>query len=240
MLPGVAVHAIQRGNNRVDCFFAEEDRAFYLFHLRRLLPRARCRLHAYCLMTNHVHLLLTPETQSACALLMKGIGQLHAQYINKTYGHRGYLWEGRFKSCLVQSDDYLLRCHCYIDLNPVRAGVVRNARDYPWSSYAAHALGQNDSLLSPHDEYLGLGKEQHERQAAYRELLASLSEDQIGEIRAATNAGFPLGSDGFKRAVSRALGRRVERGPPAGQRRQERATSSSISFRNRGPSLISV
>ena len=154
MLPGVAVHVVHRGNNRAACFFRDEDRSFYLFHLGRLLPRTSCRLHAYCLMTNHVHLLLTAETSSGCALLMKGIAQLHAQYINKQYDRHGYLWEGRFKSCLVQSEDYLLRCYCYIELNPVRPRLARHAGEYAWSSYSANALGKPDALLTPHEHYL--------------------------------------------------------------------------------------
>lgn len=171
-------------------------------------------------MTNHVHLLLTSEAADGCALLMKGIGQLYAQYINKSYARKGYLWEGRFKSCLVQSEEYLLRCHCYIELNPVRPGLVRYPDEYPWSGYAANAKGESNALLSPHDEYLRLGRSPAERQASYRELFASLSDDQIHEIREATNAGYPLGSGRFKQAVSGAVGRRVEKGlpgrPPSG------------------------
>src|SRR6185295_12966000 len=124
MLPGFADHAIQRANNRAACFATDEDRAFYLFHLRRMLRRTGCKLHAYCLMGNHVHLLLTPDQGSACSELMKGVGQLYSQYVNRLYKKSGHLWEGRFKSCLVQSEDYVLACHRYIELNPVRAGLV--------------------------------------------------------------------------------------------------------------------
>jgi REP element-mobilizing transposase RayT len=123
MLPGVAVHVIQRANNRAACFAADEDRAFYLFHLGRMLMRTACNLHAYCLMGNHVHLLLTPENMAACSHLMKGIGQLYSQYVNKLYKKSGHLWEGRFKSCLVQSEQYVLACYRYIELNPVRAEI---------------------------------------------------------------------------------------------------------------------
>src|SRR5690348_8402252 len=116
MLAGTAVHLIQRGNNRAPCFFSDEDRKFYLFHLARLLPRARCALHAYCLMTNHVHLLATPQEIDSCATLMKSVGQLYTQYVNRTYGRTGTLWEGRFKSCLVQRERYVLTCYRYIEL----------------------------------------------------------------------------------------------------------------------------
>lgn len=213
MLSGVAVHVIQRGNNRESCFFRDEDRAFYLFHLNRLLPRADCRLHAYCLMTNHVHLLLTPRTATACGLLMKGIAQLYAQYINNNYRRSGYLWESRFKSCLVQSENYVLACYRYIELNPVRAGVAARPDEYPWSSYAANAKGEVSSLVQPHDEYAALGRDPNERQAVYRQLFGSLLDaERVDEIRTATNGGYLLGSPGFKRAVSRAVGRPVERG----------------------------
>jgi putative transposase len=143
MLPGVAVHVIHRGNNRESCFFRDEDRAFYLFHLDRLLPRAGCRLHAYCLMTNHVHLLLTPATATACGLLMKGIAQLYAQYVNRNYRRSGYLWESRFKSCLVQSENYVLSCYRYIELNPVRAGGVARPGDYLWSELRSKREGRS-------------------------------------------------------------------------------------------------
>src|SRR5467141_1230923 len=131
MLAGVPVHVIQRGNNRAQCFVNDEDRDFYLFHLARGLGRFGCRLHAYCLMTNHVHLLLTPKGAESCAALMKHIGQLHSQYFNKRYGRTGSLWEGRFRSCLVQSERYLLACYRYIELNPVRASLVIHRGDYP-------------------------------------------------------------------------------------------------------------
>src|SRR4051812_25360497 len=121
MLPDVPVHVIQRGNNRAACFASDEDRSFYLFHLERSLGRFDCILHAYCLMTNHVHLLMTAREQHSCASLMKHIGQLQSQYANRTYNRTGSLWESRFRSCLVQSEDYLLTCYRYIELNPVRA-----------------------------------------------------------------------------------------------------------------------
>jgi putative transposase len=157
MLPGLAVHAIQRGNNRGVCFFSDEDRAFYLFHLARALPRARCLLHAYCLMSNHIHLLLTAARVDGCASLMKSIGQLYAQYINRTYERCGNLWQGRFKSCLVQSEQYVLACYRYIELNPVRAGLAARADEYAWSSYGVNAKGHASELVAPHEEYLRLG-----------------------------------------------------------------------------------
>jgi putative transposase len=227
MLPGIAVHVVQRGNNQADCFFAPEDREFYLFHLSRLLPRADSRLHAYCFMTNHVHLLLTAAKTDGCALLMKGIGQLYAQYINKRYGRSGYLWQGRFKSCLVQSEDYVLACYRYIELNPVRAGIARRPDEYPWSSYAANAMGQPADFISPHGEYERLGRTPAGRQAVYRDLFGELPRpEQLQEIRAATHGGYALGNAAFKRRMAAALGRRVERGNAG--RPAEREKSGSV------------
>jgi REP-associated tyrosine transposase len=214
MLPGVAVHAIQRGNNRSTCFFSGEDRSFYLFHLARMLPRARCALHAYCLMSNHAHLLITPQELDGCAQLMKSIAQLYTQYVNRTYNRCGHLWEGRFKSCLVQSEDYVLACYRYIELNPVRAGLTRRADEYAWSSYGANAKGEQSRLLSAHEEYLRLGRTPSERQAAYRDLFGLVPAGQLDEIRSATNSGYVLGTPSFKATTARTLGRRVEKGVP--------------------------
>jgi putative transposase len=214
MLPGVAIHAIQRGNNRSTCFFAEEDRRFYVFHLARMLPRAGCALHAYCLMDNHVHLLITAQETDGCARLMKGIGQLYSQYVNRTYGRCGNLWEGRFKSCLVQSEEYVLACYRYIELNPVRAALVRRADEYPWSSHRANAKGEPSALVTGHDEYLRLGRTASERQAVYRDLFGVVCAGRLDEIRCATNSGYVLGRPAFKATVAGILGRRVEKGAP--------------------------
>jgi putative transposase len=155
-------------------------------------------------MTNHVHLLLTTDNAAGCALLMKGIAQLYAQYFNKTYERTGYLWEGRFRSCLVQSEAYVLACYRYIEMNPVRAGLVRRADAYPFSSYCANAKGDVAELLTPHEEYLRLGVSEGERQAVYRDLFGTLlSVDQLEEIRTATNGGYALGSPDFRHSFTR-------------------------------------
>ena len=137
-LPGVPWHIIQRGNNRSVCFHAEDDYQFYLHYLKEFADKFGCALHAYVLMTNHVHLLLTPARDDSAALMMKHLGQRYVQYVNRTYRRSGTLWEGRFRSCLTQSEDYVLACYRYIELNPVRAGMVLKPQDYRWSSY--HAL----------------------------------------------------------------------------------------------------
>jgi putative transposase len=215
MLPGVPVHVIHRGNNRQACFFEDNDRSFYLFHLRRLLRKTACSLHAYCLMTNHVHLLLTAAADHGCSQLMQGVAQLHTQYVNRNYGRSGSLWEGRFRSCLVQSEQYLLGCYRYIEANPVRAALCRHPRDYAWSSYRANAEEDVDTAISPHGEYLRLGPSAAPRRKAYGELFqVDPRYWRMEEIREATNGNFALGDTGFKRRLALQLGRRVDRGSP--------------------------
>jgi putative transposase len=173
---------------------ADADRSFYLFHLGRALTQFDCALHAYCLMTNHVHLLVTPGAPDGCGLLMKHVNQLHTQYINRTYRRTGGLWEGRYRSCLVQSESYLLTCYRYIELNPVRAGLVQDPGQYVWSSYRANAQRMPYGMLSPHSEYLRLGADEAGRKHAYAELaLLELDAHQLTEIRLSTNAGHALG-----------------------------------------------
>jgi len=204
------VHAVQRGNNRAACFVGDEDRLFYLHHLGRLVSEEGCALHAYCLMTNHVHLLLTPERIDSCAELFKRLGLLYAQYFNRRYERTGTLWEGRFRSSLVQTERYLLACYRYVELNPVRAGMVSDPGAYRWSSYAANAGEAQDPRITPHAEYLRLGLDLDERRRQYRALIGTeLEPELVRDIRAMTNAGYVLGSESFQRDIGRRLGRRV-------------------------------
>lgn len=210
---GVPVHLIQRGHNRDACFFADEDYALYLDHLAELCAKFGCAVHAYVLMTNHVHLLLTPQDRDGASLLMNHLGQRYVQYVNRTYGRTGTLWEGRFRSCVAQEEDYVLACQRYIELNPVRAQMVMHPRHYRWSSYRTDAEGKASSLLTPHSQYLALGRDDGARREAYRLLLRSeLDARVMQEIRDATNGNFALGGDLFKKQVEAMLGRRVSRG----------------------------
>jgi REP-associated tyrosine transposase len=228
-VPDVPVHVIQRGNNRGACFFVDEDYARYLGDLRRLAPQFECAVHAYCLMTNHVHLLLTPRTAAGCGLLMKHLGQRYVQYVNRTHDRSGTLWEGRFRSCLVHSETYMLTCYRYVELNPVRARMVRHPRQYPWSSYRVNGDGKPDTLITPHDLYLRLGRSRRERAESYRELLQSrLDETTLSDIRQATNGGFVLGSGRFAQKIARMLGRRVERGMPGRPRNDDRDANGRV------------
>jgi len=232
IIPEVSLHVIQRGNNRVACFRSDSDRLLYLALLADRSRLHGCDVHAYCLMTNHVHLLITPSAPQSCARLMKDLGQRYAQYVNKTYERTGTLWEGRYRSCLTQSERYVLACYRYIEQNPVRAGMVSRPSEYPWSSYRGNAEGARNPLLTPHVEFLALGTTEDARRAAYRTLVAdALPADLIADIRTATNGGLALGNSAFRSLASRAAGRRLYReapGRPAQNGDRPRATQLKI------------
>ncbi len=225
MFPGIPQHVIQRGNNRGVCFFAEADYQYYRQCLIEGTQRYGCAVHAYVLMTNHVHLLVTPQAEESLSRMMRYLGSRYVQYVNYVYRRSGTLWEGRFKSSLIDSERYLLTCYRYIELNPVRAGMVANPGDYSWSSYAAHAMGNRDEWLQDHPLYRALGDTAAARQVAYRDLFRSqIDEVSINAIRDTINTGVALGGERFKDEIERALGRSVrpkERGRPP-----KRATAS--------------
>jgi putative transposase len=205
-LPGVPLHLIQRGNNRQACFFADEDYLAYLGWLEGYVREGDCAIHAYVLMTNHVHLLLTPQTSRGAGELMKRLGQRYVQYINRTYRRSGTLWEGRFRSYLTQEGGYVLGCYRYIELNPVRANMVEHPAEYPWSSYRANAQGESSTLLTHHPLYAVLDRDDRARQVAYRELFRyQLDPGMIDEIRAATNGNYALGGSQFQAQVAAML-----------------------------------
>lgn len=207
VLPAVPLHVIQRGNNRSACFAGMGDYLVYLSLLREYAAESACQIHAYVLMSNHVHLLLSPGHRTGPSMLMQRLGQHYVQYFNRRHQRSGTLWEGRFRSCLVDNEQYLLTCQRYIELNPVRAGMVETPEAYPWSSYRANALGADDALLTPHVVYAGLGRHDADRRAAYRYLfLDGLSEQQLTEIRHATNGNRPLGPGAFVAEVKNVAG----------------------------------
>jgi len=167
-------------------------------------------------MTNHVHLLLTPPEADAVPRLMISLGRRYVQYINKTYRRTGTLWDSRYKSSLVQVDAYLLLCQRYIELNPVRAGMVDDPAHYRWSSYRANGLGQADPLLTPHAVYADLARSKADRLAAYRALFRpELDNEAIGDIHMALDQGQPLGDSRFLDSIERATGQRREAAGPA-------------------------
>jgi len=193
VLPGQPQHVIQRGNNRDVIFVTDEDYRFYLEKLAAACLRFECELHAYVLMTNHVHLLMTPLTSQSISKVMQSLGRYYVQYFNDQYKRTGTLWEGRYKSTLLDSETYLLTCYRYIEMNPVRAGMVDHPSDYPWSSYACHAAGKRNPMLSPHDLYLQLGDSDDARQESYRALFdVQLERRDLDAIRHATNKSWGL------------------------------------------------
>ena len=210
-LDGVPLHIVQRGHNREPCFFGEEDYASYLHWLGEALGEAQCALHAYVLMTNHVHLLLTPKKAEAVPRLIMSLGRRYVQYINRTQGRTGTLWDSRYKSSLIHADTYLLTCQRYIELNPVRAAMVSDPAHYRWTSYRHNALGTADSRITPHALYLALGASGKTRQAAYRALFrAHLDQAAIDDIRLALNQNQPLGTSRFYARIEKITGMRRE------------------------------
>ena len=213
--PGVAVHIIQRGVNRVPCFRADTDYLVYLSHLRQYAAEHGCAVHAYCLMTNHVHILVTPAREGSCTAMMRDLGRRYVPYFNARHERTGTLWEGRFRSCLVQSAHYVLACYRYIELNPVRADVVNHPAGYFWSSYAVNSGARGDPFVAEHPELTALSAETEKRQSAYRGLFdGTMDAALLGAIREATNGGFPLASDDFKKSVLAPLGWKIGPGKP--------------------------
>lgn len=228
-LPGVPFHLIQRGNNRQACFFADEDYRSYLDWIAEYAGKTDCRIHAYVLMTNHVHLLLSADRAEAPGALMKMLGQRYVQYVNRVYRRSGTLWEGRFRSCPIQEEAYLLACQRYIELNPVRAAIVEHPGDYRWSSYRANGQGESDALIRPHALYDALGLDAAGRRGAYRELFHhELEPGLVDEIRRATNGNFLLGNERFAVDVAATLGRRVLPGKSGRPRKVAAAESGNM------------
>lgn len=228
-LPNVPLHLIQRGNNRQACFFADEDYRLYLDWLGEHAGKTGCRVHAYVLMTNHVHLLVSGDKAGSAGALMKALGQRYVQYVNRAYRRSGTLWEGRFRSSPIQAEAYLLACQRYMELNPVRAGMVAHPAEYRWSSYRANGQGETNPRVHPHPLYLALGTDDAGRQAAYRELFRyELEPGLVDEIRRATNGNFALGNEFFATQVSVALGRRAVPGKPGRPHKPVEPDSSNL------------
>lgn len=219
-LPGVAQHVMQRGNDRQACFFREMDYLRYLQNLREAALRYECRVHAYVLMTNRVHLLLTPRLVGAVARLMQAVGRCYVRYVNDTLCRTGTLWEGRYKSSLVDSERYMMACYRYIELNPVRAGMVECPEGYRWSSFAANGMGAPDPLVTPHEVYQQLATDAEQRREAYRSLVSeAVPDDEIAAIRLYAQRQRALGSDKFQLQIERQLERRAGIGRPGRPRK---------------------
>ena len=207
---GAPVHVVQRGHNRSAIFFDELDYLEYLRCLKQAADNYGCEIHAYVLMTNHVHLLLTPERADSVARLFQNLGRHYVGHINKTYQRHGSLWEGRYKSNVIESQAYLLSCMRYIEMNPVRAGMVDHPAKYRWSSYAANALGTDNAILTAQPEYVALAQLPENRQSAYRGLFDKEADsDELALLRDALQTGTPLGNEKFKAEIEAALDLKV-------------------------------
>ena len=205
-LPDLPYHIVQRGNNREACFIESENYQYYLELWKEISSRYGVSVHAYCLMTNHIHVLATPSEKTSISNTMKVVGSRYAQYINKKYKRTGTLWEGRHRSSLVQTEKYFLTCSRYIELNPVAANMVKSPEEYKWSSYGSNAWGDK-SWLIPHEEYKRLGVTQEKRCYNYRMLFNThLDEVDVSLIRKATHYCQPVGDDRFKGMIEKKYG----------------------------------
>ncbi|MBJ6137320.1 transposase [Marinobacter litoralis] len=200
-------HVIQRGNNRQVCFQDLSDFATYSMYLNRYRQKFEVDIHAWVFMSNHTHLLLTPKTDDGLSAFMKSLGQCYAQYYNARHERTGGLWEGRFKSCLVDTEEYFLQCQRYIELNPVKAGMVDYPGNYQWSSYLCHAYGGSARFHSPHPCYLALQPEPDRRLVSYRSFVASPMPSSLSDqIQHSAISGLALGSAEFQRQMGERYG----------------------------------
>lgn len=229
VLPGHPQHVIQRGNNRQAIFCAESDYQFYLEKLAEAALKHSCDVHAYVLMTNHVHLLVTPHTDNGISKMMQMLGRYYVQYFNYLYKRTGTLWEGRYKASLIDTDRYLLTCMRYIELNPVRAkDMVEHPSEYPWSSYRRNAHGIDDALITGHSLYNQLGKLPEDRCYAYQSLFRySVPDKTIEEIRSATNKAWILGSEYFIEQINEQVNRQVLPKERGGDRRSKNCAKTN-------------
>ncbi len=228
-IPGYPQHVIIRGNNREPIFYGNGDYAFYLKKLEKALTQYLCQLHAYVLMTNHVHLLITPLEENSLSKAMQSVGRVYVQQFNHLYKRSGTLWEGRYKATLIDSNQYLLSCQRYIELNPVRAEMVTHPAEYPWSSYRYNALGDMNSLITPHDLYYSLGDTDDQRQSQYQGLFKDeISNQTLLEIREMTNKSWVLGDERFQSEIAAKINRAVAPKPKGGDRRSKQYQNMRI------------
>lgn len=211
-LPGYPHHVIQRGNNRQAIFASVADYRALLDLLEENAKKFDVAVHAYVLMSNHFHLLATPHTADGLPKMMQAVGRSYVRYFNDAQKRTGTLWEGRYKSTLIQTDRYLLTCMAYIDLNPVRAGLVAQPQDYPWSSYLHYFGVRADRLITPHALYWELGNTPFAREAAYAKLVQSgINPVQEVALTQATLQGWALGEPDFVADLQKRTERRVSK-----------------------------
>lgn len=212
-VPGFPHHVVQRGNDRQDTFYEANDYVAYLAFLEDAAEKHGMAVHAYVLMTNHVHMLVTPTESNSLSLAVQSLSRRFVTHINKTHCRTGTLWEGRFRSSVVDNDHYCLACYQYIELNPVRAAMVATPADYRWSSYRSNGLGMTDSLITPHPVYLALARTPSARTAQYRRMIGdSVQGDLVERFRFGVRKGLPVGNKCFKAEIERQLGRTLGTG----------------------------
>lgn len=221
-VPGYPHHVIQRGNNRQSLFVDRDDYLYLLEVLAEGAQKYDVAVHAYVLMSNHFHLLATPADESSLPSLMQSLGRRYVRRFNDRHGRSGTLWEGRYKATIIESERYLIACMAYIELNPVRAGMVGLPGDYPWSSYAHQTGVRHDPLITPHALYWDLGNTPFSREAAYRSIVESgLAPEQVANFTNATLKGWALGDEHFVRDLEQRAGRRVVRRRPGRPLKQD-------------------
>ncbi len=209
-IQGFALHVVQHGNNRQAVFFQDTDYRACLKLLFDSAERYDVSVHAFVCMTNHVHILMTPWRELSAPRVMQRLGASYTAGINSVYRRTGWLWEGRFKSSLVDSERYVLACYRYIELNPVRAGMVDHPAQYIWSSNRHHALELGNFPIRPHLQWLALGANPDERRRHYSALVgAGLSEKDVDTLRRCARKGLPAGSERFEQQIEAALARRI-------------------------------
>jgi len=234
VLADQAHHVIQRGANRQAIFFGDADRRFFLDRLGVALAKEGCALHAYVLMTNHIHLLVTPRSDDGVGRLMQSLGRSYVGHVNRAQGRTGSLWEGRFKSTILDTDRYLMACHHYIEANPLRTAMVAHPREHRWSSWGHNGDGRLDPLIIEHELYRALGDTAADRRQAYRRQFAEgLPAELVETLRDAAQRGWVPGRDKFREQIERALGRRASppvRGRPPKARLVAAPESGDLQF----------
>jgi len=229
VLIGLPQHVIIWGNNREPIFYAEADYQFCLDKLKKACDKHSCDVHADVVMTNYVHLLITPHKTDGLSKVIQMLGRYYVQYFNVTYQRTGTLWEGRYKATLIDSKHYALGCYRYIELNPVRANMVEHPAEYPWSSYKFNALGEPNQLVVPHELYKQPGKNSSDRREAYRDLFSvNVPRKTVDEIREATNKSWILGSEYFKDMIEDKINRPLNPRARGGDRKSEKFKKKSI------------
>jgi putative transposase len=211
-LPGHAHHVVQRGHNRQGIVQDDADRLQWKSLLRDAAVTHRVDVHAWLLLDDHFHLVLTPQTAEGLGRMMQSLARRHAAEFNRRHGRTGTLWEGRYRSTLIQTERYFLACMVYIDLNPVRAGMVTQAADFPWSSHAHYTGTRQDAWLTPHPLYWSLGNTPFARELAYAQLVqAGIEQSQQHALTSATLSGWALGEESFVSGLQRLTPRRVSK-----------------------------